>query len=180
MQNKTNNKPANIFFLALFAGKAAELFTGVKTVHSHLGSAIVLPEIPGMKVGKNIVAIDRKNPAEVGSNRKVYNALFQLNGGMKKFSDPKTFVTLVKPKESETKVIIVTNKRWDFNNALAADISIKCERGTGNPNGSVAPGTMILNDGDSIKFTFEGKNYTITNFDGFAHLTNEKPVTAKK
>jgi hypothetical protein len=181
MQNKTNNtQKANIFFLALFTGKAAELYNGVKVAHGRFGPAILLPTVPGMDPKKSRICLDKFNPANVSDKGKVYNALLKLNGGSKKFSDPQTFVTLEKPADDETKIIIIADKRWDFTNTLAANTSIKCERGTGNPNGSVAPGTMILNDGDSIIFTFEGRKYTITNFDGFAHLVAEKPAPVKK
>ncbi len=183
MLNKNNSqKPATLFFMALFSGKMPELYTGVKTREGRFGPAIVLPETPGMKQGKNIVTLDKFNPADVSANGKIFNAFFKLNGGTKKFADPNTFITLTKPAkdDDDTKIFIVAGRRWDFTNTLAADTSIKCERGTGNPNGSVAPGVMILNDGDSIKFAFEGRNYTITNFDGFAHLVGEKPTPLKK
>jgi hypothetical protein len=182
MQNNKNNsqKPANIFYLALFNGKPVDLYTGVRTAEGRFGPAILLPTIPGMDPKKSRICLDKFNPANVSGKGKVYNALLKLNGGSKKFSDPQTFVTLEKPADDETKIIIIADKRWDFENKLPAEISIKCERGTGNPNGSVAPGTMILNDGDSVIFTFEGKKYTITNFDGFAHLVGEKPAPVKK
>lgn len=181
MQNN-NQKPATLFFLALFDGKMPELYNGVKTRDGRFGPAIVLPEIPGMKRGKNIVTLDKFNPAHVSANGKVYNAYFKMNGGTKKFADPNSFITLTKPakEDDDTKIFIVTGRRWDFTNTLPADVSIKVEKGTGNANGSVAPGLLVLNDGDSVKFTWEGKKHTISNFEGFVHMAIEKPAPVKK
>jgi hypothetical protein len=181
--NKNNQKPATLFFLALFDGKMPELYTGVKTREGRFGPAIVLPEIPGMRHGKNIVSLDKFNPADVSANGKVFNAFFKLNGGTKKFADPQTFITLTKPtseNNDDTKIFIVCSRRFEFANTLSADICVKTEKGTGNANGSIAPGLLVLNDGDSVKITWEGKKYTISNFEGFVHMTIEKPTPVKK
>lgn len=183
MHKGTNNNQTQttMFFLALFEGKIPELYNGVKTREGRFGPAIVLPEIPGMKHGKNIVTLDKFNPAHVSANGKIFNAYFKLNGGTKKFADPQTFVTLAKPAENDdTKVFIVCARRFDFANTLAAEICVKAEKGTGNANGSVAPGVLVLNDGDSVKITWEGKKYTISNFEGFVHMAIEKPTPVKK
>jgi hypothetical protein len=187
MQNTANNKKrrTGLFFLGLFNGKPAQIFHGVNVRFGEKGPAIVLPEIKGMSRFKNLAILDRNKPAKIvqvgpeGKQKsKVFNANFRVYGG--KFADPGSVLTMVEQPEGDTRVFIITDKRWDFENKLNYFEGIQVKAHSGEPDGSVAPGLMVLKDGDAIKFIHEGKTYKLTNILGEPHMIGELPVIPKK
>lgn len=178
------NRPTTMFFLSLKPGMRPRLIEGVITKKGDLGPAIVLPEIPGVRFIKSVIRLDKHKPAIV-KNGKVYNAIFKPYGGELKFSDESTIFTLVEPEADDKRLFIVAPKRWDFSNKLGAD-GIQVEVNTGRPNGSLAPGLMILNPGntetpgDSVKFTHGGKSYILANANGCWNLLDFKPTPVVK
>lgn len=185
MQNKnTTNRPVTVFFLSLKPGMRPRLFDGVNTQVGIFGPAIVLPEVPDVDFLKCAIRLNKHKPAIV-KNGKIYNAIFKGCGGNGEFSDPATIMTLVEPSADDKRLFIIAPKRWDFENKLGA-AGIPVEVHTGRPNGSVAPGLMILNPGkdetpgDSVKFTHGGKSYILANANGSWNLLDVKPTPVVK
>lgn len=187
MQNTANNKKrrTGLFFLGLFNGKPAQIFHGVDIRFGDKGPAIVLPSFKETPNRVNLAVLDRKKPAKIvlvgpeGKQKsKVFNANFRVYGG--KFADPGSVLTMVEQPEGDTRVFIIAGKRWDFENKLNYFEGIQVKTHSGEPDGSVAPGLMVLKDGDAIKFIHEGKTYKLTNLLGEPHLIGELPVIPKK
>lgn len=184
--NTVNHKRrTGLFFLGLFNGKSAQLINGVEIAFGTKGPAIVLPSFKETPNRLNLAILDRNKPAkivEVGpegkKKSKVFNANFRVYGG--KFKDPGSVLTIIDAPEDDTRIFIIAGKQWDFQGKLDYFQGIQVKAHAGEPDGSVAPGLMILKDGDAIKFIHEGKTYKLTNLLGEPHLIGELPVVAKK
>lgn len=187
MQNTATNKKrrTGLFFLGLFNGKNPQLLNGVTIVFGQKGPSIVLPSFKETPGRINSAILDRNKPAKIvqvgpegNKKSKVFNANFRVYGG--KFSTPGSVLTMVDAPESDTRIFIIAQKQWDFEGKLDYFQGIQVKAHSGEPDGSVAPGLMILKDGDAIKFIHEGKTYKLTNILGEPHLIGELPVIPKK
>lgn len=186
MQNTvTNKRRTGLFFLGLFNGKNAQLINGVEISFGTKGPAIVLPSFKETPNRLNLAVLDRNKPARIietgpeGKKKsKVFNANFRVYGG--KFKDAGSVLTMIDAPEGDTRIFIIAAKQWDFEGKLDYFQGIQVKAHAGEPDGSVAPGLMILKDGDAIKFIHEGKTYKLTNLLGEPHLIAELPVIPKK
>lgn len=170
MQNRKNNqsKPRTTgFFLSIREGLTPQLFPGIELADGNRGPAIVLPKNADGSV--TILPIDKQYPAHITKGKKVYDFYLRVYAG-KKLHEAGAIITVAKPSKQTENVIIVTDRNWS---------DLRVEIIEGYPNGYL-PGVQIMNDGDIIKFTHEGRDYKITNFTGEPQLAPLKFSIEKK